>query len=50
MEKGIPQGSVISCTLFNIVFNEILNSIDGSIKYCAYADDLVIFLKGKKKH
>jgi ribonuclease HI len=47
MEKGIPQGSVISCTLFNIVFNEILNSIDGSIKYCAYADDLVIFLKGK---
>lgn len=25
MEKGIPQGSVISCTLFNVVFNEILN-------------------------
>lgn len=47
MRKGIPQGSVISCTLFNIVFNEILNSIDGPIKYCAYADDLVIFSKGK---
>jgi ribonuclease HI len=47
MGKGIPQGSVISCTLFNIVFNEILNHIDEPIKYCAYADDLVIFSKGK---
>ena len=47
MRKGIPQGSVISCTLFNIVFNEVLNSIDGPIKYCAYADDLVIFSEGK---
>ena len=29
------------------MFNEILNHIDEPIKYCAYADDLVIFSKGK---
>lgn len=47
MQNGIPQGSVLSCTLFNIVFDDVLNNIDPSIKYCAFADDLVIFQSGK---
>lgn len=47
MENGIPQGSVLSCTLFNIVFDDVLNHIDHSTKFCAYADDLVLFQIGK---
>lgn len=47
MKNGIPQGSVLSCTLFNIVFDDVLNHIDNSTKFCAYADDLVLFQNGK---
>jgi ribonuclease HI/uncharacterized protein YjgD (DUF1641 family) len=47
MQNGIPQGSVLSCTLFNIVFDNILNQIQAPTKFCAYADDLVLFLDGK---
>ena len=47
MENGIPQGSVLSCTLFNIVFDDVLNHIDTQTQCCAYADDLVIFKTGK---
>jgi hypothetical protein len=46
MDNGIPQGSVLSCTLFNIVFNDILNKVESPVKYCAYADDLVLFISG----
>lgn len=47
MENGIPQGSVLSCTLFNIVFDDVLNHIEAPTKFCAYADDLVLFQHGK---
>lgn len=47
MDNGIPQGSVLSCTLFNIVFDDVLNHIDPHTKFCAYADDLVLFRNGK---
>jgi ribonuclease HI len=47
MQNGIPQGSVLSCTLFNIVFDDVLNNIEASTKFCAYADDLLLFHKGK---
>lgn len=47
IQNGIPQGSVLSCTLFNIVFDDVLNHFDTTTKYCAYADDLVIFQTGK---
>ena len=40
--EGIPQGSVLSCTLFMIAINEITNSLPADIKTALYVDDLTI--------
>ena len=42
-ENGVPQGSVISPTLFMILLNEILKGISPYLKYALYADDIVIW-------
>ena len=42
-QKGIPQGSVISTTLFNIGINRILENLDPEMKGSLYADDLMIY-------
>lgn len=47
LETGLPQGSVLSCTLFNIAIETILRVIGDPIRALLYADDLVIFLTGK---
>ena len=43
LENGIPQGSVLSPTLFLIAINSIKQFIPRSICYRLYADDLVIY-------
>lgn len=43
LENGIPQGSVLSCALFNIAIDTILTNIDKPVQALLYADDLVIF-------
>jgi hypothetical protein len=49
MENGIPQGAVISCTLFPIAMDKITESLDNNVGYCCCADDLAIMASGKLK-
>ena len=46
-ENGVPQGSVISPTLFIILINDILKNVSHRIKYAIYADDIVIWSVNK---
>jgi len=41
-ETGVPQGSVISTTLFIIKINSITNSLPLNVKHFFYVDDFVI--------
>ena len=43
-ENGVPQGSVLSVTLFTIKINEILNCVPREHRFisCLYVDDLQI--------
>ena len=47
-ENGVPQGSVLSVTLFLIAINDILLCTNKNVKGLLYADDLVIYCSGKK--
>lgn len=42
-ENGIPQGEILSVTLFLIVVNEIIKHIPDRVYACVFADDLLIF-------
>lgn len=46
-ENGVPQGAVLSVSLFLIVINDILNQIKKPSKALLYADDLIVYCKGK---
>lgn len=48
MENGVPQGSVLSVTLFLVAINDILSSIVAPVKAFLFADDLTIICKGRK--
>jgi len=45
-ENGVPQGSVISVTLFLVAINNIFDNIPPPIKYTIFADDCNIFCSG----
>ena len=45
-QHGVPQGSVISCTLFSLAINGILNVVPAGIKSSLYVDDLLIYTAG----
>lgn len=47
-EEGVPQGSVLSVTLFAIKINDILNQLPPSVKGNLYVDDLSIFCQGQE--
>lgn len=47
LDNGVPQGSIISVTLFTIAINDIISVIDPPIVASLYADDLTIYYKGK---
>lgn len=47
LENGIPQGSVLSVTLFIITINKVFSCIQSPVKSIMYADDLVIFVSSK---
>ena len=43
-ENGVPQGSVLSTTLFNVLINGVSEVIHLPVKHIIFADDLAIFL------
>lgn len=47
LENGVPQGSALSCTLFLVAVNNIIKNTN--IKCTMYADDLTIWITGKKE-
>lgn len=47
LKNGVPQGSVISPTLFLIAVNDLQDYITRPVKLTQYADDLLIFCRGK---
>ena len=46
-EEGVPQGSVLSVTLFALKINSILNVLPQTVHGNLYVDDLNIFCQGK---
>ena len=46
IEQGVPQGSVLSCTLFAIAIDGVLDVIPKGVKAALYVDDLTIYASG----
>ena len=46
-EMGVPQGSIISVTLFGLRINDIVKSLTPHIHCCLYVDDFTIFIQTK---
>ena len=44
-EEGVPQGAILSTTLFNVKLNEIAEQLSREVKCSIYVDDFVIFMK-----
>lgn len=47
--RGVPQGSVLGPALWNVVFDEIVESPSPGCVNIAYADDLVIMVRGNSR-
>lgn len=45
--NGIPQGSVLSVTLFLIAINNILKDVKKPVKGTLFADDVMLYVQGK---
>ena len=41
-EMGVPQGGVLSCTLFSLAINTVVRVIKGLVPYSIYVDDMRI--------
>ena len=46
IDQGVPQGGVLSCTLFSLAINGILNCIPSNIGASLYVDDLLVYCSG----
>ena len=49
VDNGIPQGSVISPVLFNVMINDIFMNLDRRIGSALYADDGAIWVRGRNE-
>jgi ribonuclease HI len=46
-EEGVPQGSILSVTLFSLKINSIVGCLLTNIECSLYVDDFLIFYRGK---
>lgn len=46
-ENGVPQGEILSVTLFLLAMNKVTSFIPNNTKISLFADDIVIYTKGK---
>ena len=44
-EEGVPQGAILSTTLFNIKINDIVKQVDPGVECSLYVDDFVIMYR-----
>ena len=44
-EEGVPQGAILSTTLFNVKINDILKQVDPGVEFSLYVDDCVIMYR-----
>ena len=44
-EEGVPQGAILSTTLFNVKINDIVKQVDPGAKCSLYVDDFVIMYR-----
>jgi ribonuclease HI len=42
-ENGVPQGSVLSCTLFAVAINSIVSAVRSPVRCTLFVDDFAIF-------
>lgn len=50
MSCGVPQGSILGSTLWNIFYDRILKTtVEKGVTLVAYADDLAMVVTGKNK-
>ena len=41
-EESVPQGAILSTTLFNVKINDIVKQVDPGVECSLYVDDFVI--------
>ena len=46
-EEGVPQGAILSTTLFNVKLNDIAKVLTNNTECSLYVDDFVIFIRSK---
>ena len=44
-EEGVPQGAILSATLFNVKINDIVKQVDPGVECSLYVDDFVIMYR-----
>ena len=49
-EEGVPQGSILSVTLFSIKINNIVKSLNPGVDCSLYVDDFLICYRSKHMH
>ena len=49
-ETGVPQGSILSVTLFCLKINSIVKELPASVTCLLYVDDLLICYRSKYMH
>ena len=49
-EQGVPQGSILSVTLFSIKINDIVKNINPGVYCSLYVDDFLTCYRSKNMH
>ena len=49
-EEGVPQGSILSVTLFSIKINDIVKALNPGVDCSLYVDDFLICYRSKHIH